>query len=247
MIISHTHKFIFIKSEKTAGTSIEAALSRYCSGNDVVTPINDYRHNRDENGEFTHQSMNADEYIQLNLPNLQHVDALTIRNKVPAEIWDSYFKFSITRNPWDKVISDFFWKKRQDPAINPRKRFYHYLGVPFNELDQLKAMFSEFLQSSQWTNNDRFYIIDNQLCVDYVIHYENLLEDFSEVCKTIGLETCTLPRLKSGLRKQRYNYSEYFDEESKAIVAKAHENDIRLFDYEFNPTLTPPHHKVQNS
>ncbi|MDH3947327.1 MAG: sulfotransferase family protein [Gammaproteobacteria bacterium] len=235
MIISHTHKFIFIKSEKTAGTSIEAALSRYCSGNDVVTPINDYRHNRDEKGEFIHQSMNADEFIQLNLPNLQHVDALTIKNKVPAEVWDSYFKFSITRNPWDKVISDFFWKKRQDPAINPRKRFYNYLGVPFNELDQLKIMFSEFLQSGEWSNNDHFYTIDNQLCVDYVIRYESLLEGLGEVCKTAGLEACTLPRLKSGLRKKRYHYSEYYDEESKAIVADAHKNDIRLFGYEFNP------------
>jgi hypothetical protein len=235
MIISHTHKFIFIKSEKTAGTSIESALSRYCSGNDVVTPINDYRHNRDEKGEFIHQSMNADEFIQLNLPNLQHVDALTIKSKVPAEIWDSYFKFSITRNPWDKVISDFYWKKRQDPAINPRKRFYNYLGVPFNELGELKKTFSEFLQSGEWGNNDRFYIIDDQLCVDYVIRYENLLEDLGEVCRTVGLEACTLPRLKSGLRRKRYHYSEYYDEESKEIVAEAHKNDIRLLGYEFNP------------
>jgi len=56
MIISHTHKFIFIKSEKTAGTSIEAALSRYCSGDDVVTPINDYRHNRNEKGDVTRKA-----------------------------------------------------------------------------------------------------------------------------------------------------------------------------------------------
>ena len=234
MIISHTHKFIFIKSEKTAGTSIEAALSGYCSGNDVVTPINDYRHNRDENGKFIHKSMNAEEFIQLNLPNLQHVDALTIKSRVPAEVWDSYFKFSIARNPWDKVISDFYWKKRLDPTIKPRKHFYHYLGVPFNELDQLKKAFSEFLQSDDWSNNDRYYTIDDQLCVDRVIRYENLLEDFSEVCETAGLESCTLPHLKSGLRKQRYHYSEYFDEESKAIVAKAHENDICLLGYEFN-------------
>ncbi len=73
MIISHTHKFIFIKSFKTAGTSIESTLSNYCSGNDIVTPINDYRHNRNEKGEFTHKAMNAEEFIELGLDNLQHV------------------------------------------------------------------------------------------------------------------------------------------------------------------------------
>ena len=66
MIISHSHKFIFIKSEKTAGTSVEAALSEYCSGEDVVTSRSmTIRHNRNEKGKFIHQSMNADEFIKL--------------------------------------------------------------------------------------------------------------------------------------------------------------------------------------
>ena len=30
MIISHEHKFIFLKTKKTAGTAIEAALSELC-------------------------------------------------------------------------------------------------------------------------------------------------------------------------------------------------------------------------
>ena len=39
MIISLKNKFIFIKTEKTAGASIEIALSKYCGPNDIVTPI----------------------------------------------------------------------------------------------------------------------------------------------------------------------------------------------------------------
>ncbi len=228
MIISHSHKFIFIKSEKTAGTSIEAVLSEYCRDNDIVVPINDFRHNRNEKGEFTHRSMNADEeYRTIG----QHVDAKTIRRKVPADVWNSYFKFSIIRNPWDRTISDFFWKRRQDPAIAPRKRFYHHLGVPFNELAQIRKPFNEFLMSDEFENNDRFYIIDDQLCVDFVVRYESLLEDLGEVCKRIGLPSVDLPNLKTGFRQKRHHYSEYFDEENKAIVAEKHKNDIRLFGY----------------
>jgi hypothetical protein len=238
MIISHSHKFIFIKSEKTAGTSLESALSQYCSGDDVVTPINDYRHNRDESGRFMHQSMNAEEFIKLDLPNLQHVDAATIKRMVPDDVWNNYFKFSITRNPWDRIISDFFWKKRQDPEMQPKKRFYHYLGVPLNELGILKTKFDEFLRSGQWTNNDRFYILGDELCVDHAIRYERLSEDFAEICSKLGLENCSLPRLKSGMRKKTHHYSEYYDEESKSIVAEKHKNDIRFFGYKFEQKRT---------
>ena len=38
MIISHEHKFIFLKTKKTAGTAIEAALSELCGPRDVITP-----------------------------------------------------------------------------------------------------------------------------------------------------------------------------------------------------------------
>ena len=230
MIISHSHKFIFIKSEKTAGTSVEAVLSAHCRDNDIVVPINDYRHNRNEKGEFIHRAMNADEeYRRIG----QHVDAKTIQRKVPAEVWNSYFKFSIIRDPWDRTVSDFFWKRRTDPSIKPRKRFYHYLGVPFNELAPIKKAFAEFIVSDEFVNNDRFYIIDDQLCVDFVIRYENLLEDISTVCKKLGLPAIDLPNLKTGFRRKHHHYSEYFDENSKAIVAEKHRNDIRLFGYKF--------------
>ena len=38
MIVSHAHKFIFLKTKKTAGTAIEAALSELCGPSDVITP-----------------------------------------------------------------------------------------------------------------------------------------------------------------------------------------------------------------
>ena len=39
MIVSHEHRFIFLKTRKTAGTSVEIALSGICGPDDIITPI----------------------------------------------------------------------------------------------------------------------------------------------------------------------------------------------------------------
>ena len=39
MIISHKHKFIFIKTKKTAGTRVKVYLSQFCGSDDIITPI----------------------------------------------------------------------------------------------------------------------------------------------------------------------------------------------------------------
>lgn len=226
MIISHSHKYIFIKSTKTAGTSIEAALSNYCGGDDIVTPLGDYEFNRDETGTWVHKAMNEGNFKQ-------HDDALTIKNSIGSEIWNSYFKFSIARNPWDRTLSRFFWNQRSAPALKPKKRFYHYLGIPFDELGPARRLFKQFIMQAEWDTNDPFYVIEGGLCVDYVIRYENLAEDLKEVCRQIGLPELQLPRLKSGFRQRGHHYSEYYDEETRELVAQRHQNDIRLFGYRF--------------
>ena len=230
MIISHSHRFIFIKSLKTAGTSIETALSNQCSGTDVIVPINDFGHNRDPEGQMRHRSMNADEFYRR---IGQHVDAPTIKSREPAEVWSGYLKFSIARNPWDRALSYFFWDNRQDSSLVPPKRFYHNLGVPYDEFTPVKTRFKEFIKSRVLENNDRFYIINDQLCVDFVIRYENLEDDFREVCSRTGLSTLDIPRLKTGIRKKERHYSEYYDSETQDIVAELHGNDIRFFNYRF--------------
>jgi hypothetical protein len=225
VIISHAHRFIFLKSEKTAGTSVEAALSVHCGEDDVVTPLGDYWFNRDERGQWVHKSMNADGFSQ-------HDSAAGVRSKVAPEVWNKYFKFSITRNPWDRVVSNFSWEARNKPALRPVRRWYHRVGVPFDEFRETARLFRQFA-AGEWTTNDRFYVLDGGLCVDFVMRYERLGDDLAEVCRRVGLPPLELPHLKSGLRKAERGYAEYYDEASKAIVAERHCNDIRLFGYTF--------------
>jgi hypothetical protein len=96
MIISHKYRFIFIKTYKTAGTSLEVYLSHFCSDDDVFTeifpPVSD------------HRPRNAESFYN-------HMPAFEVRRRVGEAVWNSYFKFCIERNPWDKVLS-FYWMER---------------------------------------------------------------------------------------------------------------------------------------
>ena len=225
MIISHSHKYIFVKSEKTAGTSVEAALSKHCTADDMVTPLGDFWFNRDERGEWVHSAVNAEGFFQ-------HDPAAEVKRKVPPEVWNGYFKFSIARNPWDRVVSNFSWEARNTPELRPARKWYHRLGVPIDEFRETTRLFRQYVKGD-WKTNDRFYIENDELCVDFVIRYERLTEDLAEVCRRVGLPAVTLPHLKAGLRKGGHAYAEYYDEGSKAIVAERHRNDIRLFGYRF--------------
>src|SRR5918997_5095351 len=124
MIISHKHKFIFLKTRKTAGTSIEIALSRLCGDRDIITPIGqDERFRR----EFSHRgSQNFRVASPEREPNdgrprkevdyYNHIPAERVRVLIGTAIWDEYYKFCFERNPWDKAISLYFWLTRnRDP------------------------------------------------------------------------------------------------------------------------------------
>jgi len=225
MIVSHSRRFIFIKSAKTAGTSLEAALSNFCSGSDIVTPLGDYEFNRDETGKWVHRPMNAAGFEQ-------HEWGLATKNKVGSAIWNEYFKFSIARNPWDRVVSLFNWKVRNDASFRNRAGAVSRFRSQEGELMEIRRKFADFARGD-WETNDRFYIIDGELCVDFVIRYESLSDDTLKLCRRIGVPAIELPRLKSGFRPGQYHYSQYYDEATKALVAERHRNDLRLFDYRF--------------
>lgn len=132
-MIFHKHKFIYIKTEKTAGTRLKVALSKFCGKDDIITPIS----SKDEKIRSDFGFLGAQNYVipfstysaadfvralirkkRLRFEN--HCPAAFVKKYIGKEIWDSYFKFSVERNPWDKVISFYYWivRNQKEPKLS---------------------------------------------------------------------------------------------------------------------------------
>lgn len=215
MIICHSHKFIFLKTRKTAGTSTEIALSKFCNLGDVITPI----HPPDENLRKKLGYIGANNYEYLD-PKTQkkkafhaHVKAQRVKKIINPKIWNNYYKFCFERNPFDKVISYYYWQFKQ------------------NEISLRDYVMSEELK--KLSDFDK-YTINGRCVVDYIGQYENLVGDLNNICEQLNLpEIADLPKAKSGIRKDYREYKTVFSEEEIKRIAKVFSREIELLEYQF--------------
>lgn len=213
MIVSHEHKFIFVKTRKTAGTSLEVFLEPLCGEQDVVTPVSPAYQDSET---VAHRPRNNEGFRN-------HAPAGMIRAQVGEDVWNNYFKFSVERKPWDKMVSMYWWRKFQ---YNIDDDFGSFCRKAIAQPNNVYTCPSDF----------HFYTIDGELCVDKVIQFETLTDDFSSVCEHLGLgKVDALPRAKSKIRKEKRHYFEYYDDELRDLVADRFRNEIALFGYEFSP------------
>ena len=107
MIISHKHKFIFFKSRKTAGSSVQVALAKYCGDEDIIT--GQYRDGIDDDSHST--GYNMDKFYTTH-PHPEISQTKAYLDNINPKIWNEYFKFGFVRNPYEIAVSRYFWEKR---------------------------------------------------------------------------------------------------------------------------------------
>ena len=227
MIVSHRHKFIFLKTVKTGGTSVEISLSRFCGPEDVITPISpeDEAIRREMGIQPRNFLAERSEYAVhdwLRLAFLQrrklrfwnHITARDARRRLGEQTWNRYYKFTIERNPWDKTVSDFHWRRS--------------LGGP----QTWEAYFRRYGRRFRQFNYPR-YTMDGQLAVDCVLRFENLIPDLTDALRRVGVEfDGWLPRAKGKSRSDRRHYSEVLTSGQQALIAERFAPEIQLMNYQ---------------
>jgi len=229
-MVSHTHRCIFVHIPRAAGTSLKSVLES--ADLRSVQPREPFR--------------SDDDKFHPPPPHLRAGDHIAY-GLVTPEQFDAYFKFTFVRNPWDRLVSEYKYRR-------------HPLTVDFKTY-----VFEQFPQPD-WSDEychiipqyDFLYDASGTLLVDFVGRLENIRQDFATVCKRIGLLPTTLPHknraeavqngghpLVDGARAIREllsltrwrntfpHYADYYDSESRDFVARLYRNDIEAFGYRF--------------
>lgn len=252
MIVSHKFGFIFVKTGKVAGTSLEMALSRFLGPEDIVTPVtgNDEldRYRRGfrtaQNFQKTVGQLRPAEWGRWLKASLRsrwrsgegrvlarnqfpkhywnHMAARDIRDRIGDEVWQRYFKFTVERNPWDKVVSAYYWDRKQQRSLS----------------------FREFvLSGAPLTSQFERYTVDGRVAMDRILRYERLYPELTELSERLGLpedvgKTMQTLSAKGGYRPTP-DVQGFYDDQTRELVEICFAREIRLLGFTFQDGTAP--------
>ncbi|MFW6227776.1 MAG: sulfotransferase family 2 domain-containing protein, partial [Bacteroidota bacterium] len=251
-IISHQHKFIFIKSRKTAGSSVEILLGGIAGPQDVMCPTSDGKQFGivDQNNQKKIQDLTFNDLARFSSrilrdtlksgrPDIKrsvnkcrriikshHASAEELRKISGDDVWNTYYKFCFERNPFDRLVSLYHWRTKR---LNTKPGFKEFA---FSVIEKQKANQESSNRSSFWTNRP-FYEINGQIVVDRVCMFEDLEQEMKDFFAMKGLPwKDELPHMKGGVRPKKH-YREYYDEDLREKCEQAFAYEMEQFGYAF--------------
>jgi chondroitin 4-sulfotransferase 11 len=160
-----------------------------------------------------------------------HRPASVMHDELGEATWQSSFKFAFVRNPWDRLVSAYFYRRQGgNGSLNDRKRSKLYPSSfdQFCErIDEFKSLPDElmFITQADWVSDGNSKII-----VDFVGKVENIQSDFDLVCDELKRPRIALPYLN---RSHHRSYRDVYSDRTKKIVCSAYQDDIDIFKYTF--------------
>ena len=145
----------------------------------------------------------------------------------------SYFKFTFTRNPWDRLVSAYFFLKSGG--------FHEEDAQWFKDNLSKYSDFEDFV--SNWLNKDNIYkgihfipqyefiTINSKIAVDKIYKIEEFQKSVDDINKRLDTSMVITHENKTTSRKK--DYKSYYNKETQKIVANVYKKDILLFNYDF--------------
>ena len=216
MIVSHRHKFIFLRTEKTASTSLSDALYPHLGPEDEIADLK-----RPAWAKYSPIHHGA---LKRTLPRVfglhPHATAAQVRAVIGPKIFDSYFTFAVDRNPWERQISLYThreWKKGKGPEHFDR------------DMRSLWYRNTEYCRLNNWS----MYAIGNSVVVSQVYDYGQLGDAITDLCQRFGLgDGLAMPRRREYVAG-RPHYSTYYSDYTRDLVSRWYRREIDALGYGF--------------
>ena len=126
------------------------------------------------------------------------------------------FSFACVRNPWERMLSWFFWIRDRN-------------NLPFDTVEFI-AYLNDFFKRWHYTYRQQVDFIKPG--VDYLMRYENIDKDFKKVCEIIDVPLVYLPK-KNSSSNNGVDYHDYYNQEALDVIAKECAEDIKYLNYDY--------------
>lgn len=242
MIVSHAHRFVFVRPRKVASSSMAKALLPHTKSGDLIV-VPDGVKTKDQNGQLTNSEVNRRKHIWTLRP---HSPLNRLVRFVGPEVLD-YRVVTLARNPWDRAVSEYFWVRSKGAASE--------LSV-----EQQKTDFDNFLKRRSKVSRPRMFLdrlegrrrvskfgqaelcmLEGKFAADFVVFFEDLNSSVEQLSRFLDLDI-QLPkkREKGDIRASNTReWQSLYSDEGIQIVKDACAEDIDLFGYTFNGQQMP--------
>jgi hypothetical protein len=147
----------------------------------------------------------------------------------------NYFKFTVVRNPYDRLVSAFWFLKRG--GLNQTDKEWGIRNL--SEYDSFDAFVKKWVNPKNIRSALHFHpqldficLKKNQPGVDFLGYYENIETDFSYICQKLEIRSNLIENNRNAARTR--DYRECYTDESRKIAADAYADDIRVLGYTFD-------------
>lgn len=217
MPINYSQKIIFIHIPKCAGTSVERILQ-------IKDEKDFYTEKLTSNilAELALKNFTDEDYKICASKNKQHYTYKELSKILSEDILKNFTKFSIVRNPYDRLVSEYYFREK---SVKLHKNFEDFA--------------KNVLKLNRFTRN---WLYDGHLETQssYLINEENNFNSIDKIFKFEKLNECAafltgvtgdknMPHLRK--TSNRKPYEEYYTQELKEIVYNFYKEDFINFNY----------------
>ncbi len=217
-MISHKNKFIFIHIPKCAGSSIK---DYYFDGVKLNWKVPNYEmlYGWCPERKIHLQHATPKQLIETNLISEAH--------------WNSYFKFAIVRNPWDRAYSDYLWIQKDRRVSGSFKSYINKNGVfdaLFNDRSTMNYRGDHLTTQSEFANDPNYPL-------DFIGRFESLETSIKHINQKLQFDTEFKNHSKRNSNRLTH-YSKFYTNSNLKRVEAKYGEDIEQFNYSFEDQRT---------